>query len=323
MSDEPCPLDTKGSAVSNSNKYKYGNSVKPKVCPFWARGSCEKGTDCKYAHYVPSEREKQKRSREDDRDHPYVKRAPGVCPYFASGRCTYGSTCKYLHSGYPQVLQICPYFPLGRCTKGTECRMLHQLSTQSPTVNLASDNTTALLTSVLQQLTNPLTPESISTLASLVSQSQHQVPQQYNNSSHGGGKRGQTQICKHHQLGTCTWGAECRFSHGGQSTTICPYYPLGRCARGDECRMIHEGNIPQDRVPHHLSTNVQLPEIQMPLPESDRPSEEEVGEAIPFPDMSRQPEPAYPEETVDEPEQNEQVVDFNQNFQQDTSSFTI
>eukprot|EP01060_Flectonema_neradi_P007650 TRINITY_DN1536_c2_g2_i1.p1 TRINITY_DN1536_c2_g2~~TRINITY_DN1536_c2_g2_i1.p1 ORF type:complete len:282 (+),score=48.03 TRINITY_DN1536_c2_g2_i1:34-879(+) len=273
-----------------------------------------------------SEPEKQKRGREDDGgDAPFIKRAPGVCPYFSAGRCTYGASCKYLHSEIPmRVPQVCPYFPSGRCTKGTECRMLHQGAPVQRTANLAPNNAAAFLGSVLQQLASPLTPESITALAALVGHSQQQnfhAGRQFNNLS--GAKRGQNQICKHHQLGTCTWGAECRFSHGGKSTTVCPYYPQGRCARGDECRMAHEGSIPQDRVPKHLSTNTQMPEpqiqpqeSQMPQPESERKEPvEEPGEEIHFPAMTPEPTPetGIPSETA--VEQNEQVVEFNQDFQ--------
>ena len=49
--------------------------------------------------------------------------------------------------------------------------------------------------------------------------------------------------CRYFQMGNCTKGRACQFSHDGQrglNTTLCKYYLVGNCNKGPSCLLSHD-----------------------------------------------------------------------------------
>ena len=104
-------------------------SDKPIRCRHWARGYCERGTDCKFAHTGNAG------------DH-------FECRYYARGNCLRGTMCDFKHSErqdrcdlklvrqhleatqtnppQPKHEALCRHFLKGVCALGEVCRFTHQ-----------------------------------------------------------------------------------------------------------------------------------------------------------------------------------------------------
>jgi hypothetical protein len=138
-----------------------------------------------------------------------------VCYAWQNGKCLHGANCKFKH--LEKEAQICREFRKGWCFRGELCLYLHdgQQGTQSGT-------------SIASPTSSPLP------------------------STHKTKGIKSDQICYQFKVGTCTRGADCKFSHISLENTqlkkelksdgkqrFCFPFQKGECKRGDLCKFAH------------------------------------------------------------------------------------
>lgn len=158
------------------------------------------------------------------------------CRHFLAGRCSFGASCQFSHGGAEQAVapggadaggsffagagangarsdEVCRHFAQGRCTYGAACTFRH--------------DGMAAVASVAQVKGSPHFGKGYMPMPV-----QFMAPQFQMNRP----------PCRHFELGKCTYGDACTFSHGVQDAAggePCRHFQMGRCTYESNCRFSH------------------------------------------------------------------------------------
>eukprot|EP01060_Flectonema_neradi_P027907 TRINITY_DN37554_c0_g1_i1.p1 TRINITY_DN37554_c0_g1~~TRINITY_DN37554_c0_g1_i1.p1 ORF type:complete len:324 (+),score=46.17 TRINITY_DN37554_c0_g1_i1:108-974(+) len=91
------------------------------VCRHWARGFCNRGVACGFAHVGPSPLIEKK----DDGNEP---KSLISCKDFSAGKCNRGERCKFAHigTGPRRGTPTCRDWAAGTCNRGDSCKYVHE-----------------------------------------------------------------------------------------------------------------------------------------------------------------------------------------------------
>mmetsp|Transcript_25634 Transcript_25634/g.73699 ORF Transcript_25634/g.73699 Transcript_25634/m.73699 type:complete len:766 (+) Transcript_25634:50-2347(+) len=143
----PPAMPLRGPGLPDHREPDVSSKYKTMLCRHFARGSCQMGLDCQFAHGPHELR------RPGDRmaplppmgapapPPPNMRMGPMICRDFARGRCNFGRDCRFQHvdmsNGAPPVAEmepeereqeeLCKYFLRGTCQLGEMCRFPHSL----------------------------------------------------------------------------------------------------------------------------------------------------------------------------------------------------
>eukprot|EP01059_Diplonema_ambulator_P033223 TRINITY_DN6856_c0_g1_i2.p1 TRINITY_DN6856_c0_g1~~TRINITY_DN6856_c0_g1_i2.p1 ORF type:complete len:334 (+),score=71.52 TRINITY_DN6856_c0_g1_i2:59-1003(+) len=149
--DEVQELQNSVKQTLQRNTEDVGKGKKTDVCRHWARGFCNRGITCGFAHTGPTQSERMG-SRVDENGEPYVVVKSSVpCKDFSAGKCNRGERCKFAHigTGPKKVTPSCRDWMAGTCNRGDLCKYKHD----NPSVPVAQP--------VAQPITAHTTPSSI------------------------------------------------------------------------------------------------------------------------------------------------------------------
>eukprot|EP01064_Diplonema_japonicum_P035827 TRINITY_DN7874_c0_g1_i1.p2 TRINITY_DN7874_c0_g1~~TRINITY_DN7874_c0_g1_i1.p2 ORF type:complete len:148 (+),score=22.82 TRINITY_DN7874_c0_g1_i1:50-493(+) len=97
--DEAIELENNVRQTASEVQEQPAKSKKTDVCRHWARGFCNRGVTCGFAHTGPTQSERNG-DRLDENGEPYVVVKSNVpCKDFSSGKCNRGDRCKFAHVG--------------------------------------------------------------------------------------------------------------------------------------------------------------------------------------------------------------------------------
>ena len=255
-SDNPYADHAYGGMGGPAKRMAYGGGVHSgEPCPYFPRGTCERGDMCKFTHIGPGG------TRPAHQEQAGGGGATRQCPYFMQGTCEHGSTCKWAHD--PRFAQVgggpapCPYFPRGTCDRGNACRFSHAAplpSTVNPAAAAAAasqhfpvqdpgfgDSALAQQSRYMSSMNAMIgqqfgggvraSPYSLGSSMPMVYAPQQQAPQWT------------PTRCPYFAKGQCTRGNTCSYSHAGMVNPnpqgICPYFSQGKCERGASCSFAH------------------------------------------------------------------------------------
>jgi len=242
---------------------------KTELCRHFARGHCQLGPDCSFAHGLHELRAPGGEPPPAPAAPPPPPSVPAgeVCRDFARGRCSFGADCRFAHvdltaaaeSSEPALpwsepppakpkKDVCRHFARGYCQLGDDCRFSHVLSdepVQPPAAHVPP---------VYAVLPPPAGPP---------------------------GTVGGEEICRDYLRGRCKFGADCRFNHTipPESTpydavgpeqlqtplnkvpnkykmVLCRHFERGYCELGMDCSFAHG--------PEELRS----PEVRQPEPQT-------------------------------------------------------
>ena len=137
----------------NSNKKSTANNFfKTKMCPFFLKGICSKGSRCLHAH-----------SLYELREMPNLKKIR-LCKFYENGFCPKGSECIFAHGqndlrdppDYYKISLCVPYMSGKVCKNGDKCRFAHgeaELRTRNVSYHYYADNTPS---NIDPEVTEPL-----------------------------------------------------------------------------------------------------------------------------------------------------------------------
>eukprot|EP01061_Rhynchopus_euleeides_P029758 TRINITY_DN4916_c0_g1_i1.p1 TRINITY_DN4916_c0_g1~~TRINITY_DN4916_c0_g1_i1.p1 ORF type:complete len:373 (+),score=129.33 TRINITY_DN4916_c0_g1_i1:198-1316(+) len=135
------------------------------VCRHWARGFCNRGLSCGFAHTGPSPSPSgEPRNTGADAEQIAYNKSHVSCKDFASGKCNRGERCKFAHvgTGPKRGIPSCRDWAAGTCNRGDTCKYKHD-KTPAQALQPAVTNRTSS-SSTLQSIgnssisSNPLQP---------------------------------------------------------------------------------------------------------------------------------------------------------------------
>ena len=91
------------------------------VCRHWARGFCNRGVACGFAHIGPSPLIEKK-------DDGKETKSLISCKDFSAGKCNRGDRCKFAHvgTGPRRGTPTCRDWAAGTCNRGDSCKYVHE-----------------------------------------------------------------------------------------------------------------------------------------------------------------------------------------------------
>lgn len=280
----------KGKAADRFSPYNSAADTKP-VCRHFLQNKCTYGDNCTFSHAVGSSNGNASLgTRPTPMPMAAVAGSPSkstLCRHFEQGRCNVPN-CRFAHSveelseaaqyemgvqmapvqtGRVVKTSMCRHFEQGKCNVA-DCRFAHSPAELGAAPDNAGSRSGRFRTpesvaaAELQQLVRAQEAELEATRQAAAAAAHAAQVAEAQRKGKGGGKGGgkgtKAAICKHFQLGKCTYGDACSFSHDGpgpspqpmtrvkvdgngpvKKKSICRHFEQGKCTYGEGCSFAH------------------------------------------------------------------------------------
>jgi len=232
------------------------------LCRHFARGVCQMGPDCQFAHGPHELRRQGEPPRISMPAPPGPGMIPGgICRDFVRGRCNFGNDCRFSHvdpgAAGPDDMdrddprkELCKYFLRGTCQLGDMCRFPHSLDDEKEEAPTGRDQ-------ICRDFLRGRCKFGIECRFS------HEMPDGVGDADRGEGEPEQdigsprsgpeipykSSICQNFERGYCELGVECQFAHG-EEELLPP----------EDARSEAPDDRPEDPIDGEASAGVVLPD---------------------------------------------------------------